>query len=105
MSENESEYRHVMAFVTTADHGGPHDGRSYVCGYEMGVFDRDLTIARAIGALPGIHQIHSENLPQADLIAMRNRYTMLVERYEEAPEWCEVSFEPQAIDPEPGDAA
>jgi hypothetical protein len=92
--QDESTYGLVMPFVTCKSRGGPHDDASYVAGYEMGVLNRDLALTRFLGTLPGVKQIHAENVPQADLIAMRNSYSMEVIPYEDCPDYVELKFMP-----------
>ncbi|WRQ08250.1 hypothetical protein JDBV14_00680 [Mycobacterium phage harman] len=70
-----------MPFVTVTDHGGPHDTDSYAAGFEMGQLDSELrSLANLASGRPaGMRaHVHTVNLPQADLIAMRYGMTMRV---------------------------
>jgi hypothetical protein len=76
----EGEYGLVMPFVTVASVGGPHDDNSYVAGYEMGQLAARLDQVELLQSeyrppMP----IRRENLRQADLLAMRHSYTMVVD--------------------------
>lgn len=75
MTDHEDSYELVMPFVTVVSKGGPHDDASYVSGYQMGQLDIVLTI-------PFVHQhrtmTHTENVKQADLVALRHGFTMEV---------------------------
>jgi hypothetical protein len=61
------EYGLVMPFVVCASKGGPFDDDAYVCGYEMGVLAEELR--RTTEAVVG-KTIHTQNVPQADLLGM-----------------------------------
>lgn len=75
---DEADYAMVMPFVTTATHGGPHDDESYVCGWEMGALDTVCNMTSRIGGVPKFRQIHTSNVEQAELIAMRYGYGLEV---------------------------
>lgn len=83
----DAEFEIAMPFVTVASKGGPHDDGSYVHGYEMGKLDQLLTP----GFEPRVEfTVHEANLPQADLIAMRQNYRM--ELVTASDGWVEVEF-------------
>lgn len=86
MSEPDG-YGLAMPFVTVASVGGPHDDSGYVHGFEMGQL-----IATLPAKIPHSFAttFHAENLPQADLIAMRNGYRM--EPVTSGDGWVEVEF-------------
>ena len=75
----------VMPFVTVASKGGPHDDESYAAGYAMGMLDAHLS-----GGSEGFEIIvHTESIPQADLLAMRFGYVMTENTTDE---WTTLSF-------------
>jgi hypothetical protein len=84
VSAEEVEYGLVMPFVTCASKGGPHDDGSYVAGWEMGALDAYLSYHQ-----PSLHvvAIHAENVPQADLIAMKHGYRMELAEDEQVEGW------------------
>lgn len=88
MSE-EPGYGLVMPFVVVTSKGGPWDDQAYVAGYEMGLLDARLQL----GIVGDGYQIHTWNIPQADLIAMRHGYTANGEISDDHPEWAFVTFE------------
>lgn len=69
--EGEVEYGLVMPFVTVHSKGGPHEDAAYTAGWEMGSLDARLTYE-----LPAVLEltIHTVNVPQADLLAMKHGY-------------------------------
>lgn len=67
MSEEEG-YSFLMPFVTVVTNGGPHDDVSYAAGWEMGALDEFLRSTDK----PVRQYIHTENVKQADLIAMKH---------------------------------
>lgn len=100
MSE-EGRYEPFMRAVTTTDNGGPHDPASYGCGWEMGRLYAVLGTMRHLGILTHVTQIHTVNVPQADLYAMHFHLDAKFETYDEVPDWTEATFTLQAIDAEP----
>ena len=79
----------IMPFVTVTSKGGPHDDESYACGWEMGALDALLGFGHPSSVAQAIH---SSNLAQADLIAMRWGYT-LRHTPSKAEGWTEVMIE------------
>jgi len=73
MADPEEGYGLEMPFLTVASRGGPHEDAAYTAGWEMGALDAELT-HRA----PALHEqlIHAVNAEQADLIGMRNGYSV-----------------------------
>lgn len=99
MSDDEPDYLMTMPFVTVSSVGGPHDDVSYAAGYEMGQLAARLDQVELLQSeyrppLP----IRRENLPQADLLAMRHSYTMVVDEHGDLTpqdarnEWVFVTF-------------
>lgn len=70
---DEGEYELLMPFVTVTSVGGPHDDDAYVAGFEMGRYD-GLLAASMDG--DRIDTIRTDNVAQADLIAMRYGFTV-----------------------------
>lgn len=91
------EYDMVMPFVTTDGEGGIHDARSYACGWEMGQLDAQLNMTRHLSAVPIALMIHTENLPQVDLIAMKHGFLTMSEAVEGYPEHTVVGFAPAGV--------
>jgi hypothetical protein len=82
----DGDYSLVMPFVTVASKGGPHDDDSYTAGWEMASLDALLAQQPAEVAM----SLHSANVPQADLIAMRHEFVMRTEQYDD--EWVSAEF-------------
>jgi hypothetical protein len=62
----------LLPFVTTTEHGGPHEPASYAAGWEMGVLATVLDVTRPAALT---QTILAANGPQADLVCMRHGYT------------------------------
>lgn len=84
--EADPEYELLMPFVTVTSVGGPHDDAAYTAGFEMGRYD--ATLATSMDG-DRIDTIRTENVPQADLIAMRYGFTVKWVR-EVAEGWSDV---------------
>lgn len=67
--------QYEMPFVTVHPHG-PHDPYSYACGFEMGGLEAHLNMCRHMHSVPNVLMIHTINLPQADLLAMKYGYAV-----------------------------
>jgi hypothetical protein len=83
----DDEHELERPFVTTTEHGGPHDDESYLCGFEMGQLDAILNIPHIQNYMM-IFQTAS--VKQADLIAMHHNFKMEVESQED--EWTTANF-------------
>lgn len=82
-------YKLVMPFLPVESRGGPYEDEAYTAGFQMGRIDRFLEVRR----LAKVEQlIYRENLPQADLMAMRHGYRLEVAEYEENPDWVFICF-------------
>jgi hypothetical protein len=92
MSDEEftKNYDMVMPFVTVTSKGGPHDDDAYVAGFEMGRLDSELEYT----TWPLVRTIRTENVPQADLIAMRHGFRMEAVQ-SQWPEWSGALFTPE----------
>jgi hypothetical protein len=96
-----AEYNLVMPFVTCRSTGGPHDDASYVAGYEMGKLDAVLNISEStrMALRPTVYaQLHTDNVPQADLLAMRYGYRARFEQVEGFPNWTAAEFSDSTIE-------
>jgi hypothetical protein len=87
-----SEAGMVMPFVTVVSKGGPHEDESYVAGWEMGSLDATLS-QRTPQAFT--ITLHTENLPQADLIAMRYGYILTAFPSKDAEGWSICLLDPK----------
>lgn len=92
----------VMPFVTVTSKGGPHDDASYGAGWEMGALDLRLQVAAALSLPLPQATVQRINLPQLDLIAMKNGTRMIVVDWDDLPQdlddrtrevWAFVAFE------------
>ena len=70
----EEIYELVMPFVVTKSHGGPYDDEAFCAGYEMG-----LMAGRFEGQVSQNLTIRTENVPQANLIAMKHGLSVIAE--------------------------
>jgi hypothetical protein len=90
----------VMPFVVTTSNGGPYADDAFVAGWEGGWLDAMLLVCRPLGVTIERYVIPSL-VPQLDLLAMRHRYTMTAQPWDEDPdEWVLVSFAPAAVEAE-----
>ena len=85
-----TEYDLVFPFVAVTSEGGPYDDQAYCAGYEMGQLDA------ALAQHPTEHAavVRTENLAQADLIAMRHGYVRNDLPNDAHPEWTCMEFTP-----------
>lgn len=102
MSDEHSEYGHVMPFIVCASRGGPYDDKAFVAGARFGALDQRLAVRPAV-----VIQSYEppELLSQLDLLAMHHGYEMTSEPWEQAPdEWALVTFRPSSTLRETPDA-
>ena len=72
MSEH---YELIMPFLPVQSRGGPLDDNAYAAGFEMGALDAQLSLQHF--PFPDVDiTIHTVNIEQADLIAMRYGYAV-----------------------------
>lgn len=88
MSEESGEYGLVMPFVIVKSVGGPYDDEAFTVGWEMAELDAWLRAGQRHGARK---MIHSTAIAQADLLAMKNGYTMTAE-VTQIDSWAAVTF-------------
>lgn len=94
MSDDQSGYELAMPFVTVTSKGGPHDDASYVAGWECGVLDVKLSDLDPLTGECHEATVHTENIPQLDLIAMKHGFRLELAPASEIPEWRHVRFMP-----------
>ena len=75
----------VMPFVTVTSKGGPHEDGAYTAGWEMGALDAELQHSAPAQVR---RLIHAANAPQADLIGMRNGYSVEIKQIDDT--WSEM---------------
>lgn len=92
MSED-GEYSLVMPFVVVNSVSGPFDDDAYAAGWEMGKLDERLSAAvhHALGCPTVV--ILRQNLPQAELVAMKHGMTMEEIKSVPAPDLSDEDFE------------
>lgn len=66
----------VMPFVTVTSVGGPHDDGSYVAGWTCGRLDARLGMFAHLGVPSHVEWFAAALVPQVELIAMKNGYTV-----------------------------
>lgn len=86
MSERE-DHTLLMPFVVCLTQGGTYDDDAYVAGYECGIIDATLGQSQPVMTE---RYVHSANMPQLDLIAMRHGYTTQAEPWDEDESWTHV---------------
>lgn len=87
--EEPGDYGLVMPFVVVASAGGPYDDESFVAGCRFEAVWNELRHQ------PAEYQSYEYPalVPQLDLIAMKEGYTMTTEPWDEHPdEWALVTF-------------
>lgn len=72
---DDEELELVMPFIVVTSVGGPFDDDAYVAGFEMGKLDALLGDYLRAG-VEVEEVVRTENVPQADLIGMRNEWAM-----------------------------
>jgi hypothetical protein len=94
VSENETPdgYELVIPFVSVKSRGGPFDDAAYVAGWRMGQLDARLGGEGILRSLSHEDAIRTEDVPQADLIAMRHQYRMEATASADDEEWTFVRF-------------
>lgn len=93
MADEEMAFSLVMPFVVVESKGGPYRDQDYVAGFECGLLDAECADAAKRGRFPIVPlAVRSDNIPQIDLIAMRNGFLLAAEVIEETPEWSWVTF-------------
>lgn len=90
-------YDLAVPFILCASNGGPFDDDAFVMGYETGAIASELDVSSAlykylqISGAPRPRYVHTEIVPQLDLIAMRHGFVMKHERSEDV-EWTWIEF-------------
>jgi len=86
-----AEWALAVPFVVCKSNGGPFDDTSFAGGYVCGMVDVILRFTKTLAEPVPDQTVHRKVLPQLDLIAMRNGYTMDA-KDSTSPEWVYVSF-------------
>jgi hypothetical protein len=95
-STEDANWGLVMPFVIVKSAGGELDDLSFACGWDCGALDAELRTCHELGATPRARYVKVEILPQIDLIAMRNKFTVVLG--DESPDWRHVTFTPVDAD-------
>ncbi|WP_446458615.1 hypothetical protein [Streptomyces rochei] len=94
MSESDGgSYEPVMLIVLGKSNGGPYDDAAVVAGMTCGALETELKITAALNTLPHERYIDSPLIKQADLIAMRHGYKLVLGEVDEASGWQHVVFD------------
>lgn len=85
---DEKGYEIVFPFVNVASKGGPYEDEAYTAGYQMGMLHMFLQ-----GHTHIVHKttIRTVDAKQAELVAMHNGYTSVIE-VSEFDEWSYATF-------------
>ena len=94
--EDEAEgpsYRLVMPLICCEDHGGPYHAPSFVAGARYAQVNNALRTIRPLGIATYAIYVEPELIPQLDLLAMHEGWTLKSEPWEDAPdEWTLATF-------------
>lgn len=85
----EHEYSLVMPFLPVTSKGGPYDDQAYVAGFEVGQLYQKLLIECP---KVWIQTVHTTNVAQVDLIAMRCGYLMTYKEERMDATWTQISL-------------
>jgi hypothetical protein len=90
MAEPQREWGLVMPYVVCQSQGGPYEDQSFVAGARFG---GDMAELRAEKPATWQSYVYPGMVPQYDLLAMEQGYTMTSEPWDEHPdEWVLVTF-------------
>ena len=90
VTEPSDEAELVMPYVTYDD--GTPQMEAYVHGAEMSMLDTLLGIVASFGTVRVSRYVHTINLRQLDLVAMRHGLRLESEEWEDDPEWSWATF-------------
>lgn len=99
--EADSDYELFMPFIVVESQGGPFPDEPFVVGYELGLLDQELQTLANVGpgrAVPIGRYVHTQGLPQVDLIAMRNGYTIDTSEGHSDATWTWIDLKPETPD-------
>jgi hypothetical protein len=99
--ETDADYELFMPFIVVESQGGPFPDEAFVVGYELGLLDQELQTLANVGptrGTPAGRYVHTTGLPQADLVAMRNGYTIDTSEGQSDSTWTWIEFRPEAHD-------
>jgi hypothetical protein len=89
----EGEYTAVMPFILCQSEGGPYDDAAFIAGATCGALIEELRVLRLTTATPHERYMNAKYLPQIDLIAMANGYTIKPGELDQASGWQIITFE------------
>ena len=78
----------IMPFITVKSKDGPFDDQSYAAGWAMAKLDSQLEFQEG----NGYAIVRELDIPQADLVGMRNGFTLESNDLEDAPGWSHCTF-------------
>lgn len=87
-SDDETEYALVMPFVVCQSEGGPYEDQAFTAGWELGVLAERLSTLAAKPGVVHIATVRTPSLPQVDLLAMKEGWTL--ETFQEEADWTTV---------------
>jgi hypothetical protein len=74
--DDEVEYALLFPFVSVLSAGGIFDDAAFTAGFELGILHADLGAAARVTATSLRRTLRTDNVTQADLIAMHHSYRM-----------------------------
>jgi hypothetical protein len=89
----DAEYGLVMPFVVVQSKGGPYEDRAFTAGWLCGHTEASLRLAPLecpSFTLPA--GVNPDVVPQLDLLAMDNGWTLITRPYEDGEEFVFVTF-------------
>ena len=90
---DEGSYEPVMLIVLAKSNGGPYDGAAVVAGMTCGALEKELSMTAALHTLPHERYIDGPLIKQADLIAMRHGYKLVLGEVDEPSGYQSVAFD------------
>jgi hypothetical protein len=93
---DDPDFELVMPFVACESEGGPYDDDAFVAGVTIGVMLEEFSRSEGPGSFatdPPARYLDRQLVPQADLIAMKYGYKMILGEIDEDSGWQHVTFE------------
>jgi hypothetical protein len=89
-------YELVMPFVVCATNGGPYDDAAYCAGWEAGVIDSTLGIAKSLQSVGHLTLLcRGDNRAQIDLLLMKHEFDLLESSETDDGEWITMEVGPR----------
>lgn len=86
-------YGLLMPYICCTDLGGPYDPASFVAGVRYASVEAALKLLRVLGEPSFARYVEPALLPQLDLLAMQQGWSMVSEPWAEFPDdWTLVTF-------------